>query len=334
MGGTTTVAGSAGKPSRQQRERGSMSGIDRTAVEIPHHSPEAILAHPRFALARTAYVEAILGLYEYDPFMNRLLIEAGRSVIFFNILCLHAAYDESDRATWPTLQLLQRSVREFGVSSPRRVHDIVARFIETGYVRSDVAPSDRRAHILAPTDKMLAHDLAWLEAFYRPLEVMFPDPGYGLPMRRDPAYRRAHRKVGTLMFSYAARLMAANPGVMLFMGREAGMMILIKLVQRAGEARGGVARRFSFADIADRFGISRTHVRTTLQDAEAEGLVQMSDRSVALTPPLVSAFDRFVADIMAGHDLMFRTAMRDLEGNLDGSGAVPGAHVQRQQRSG
>ncbi len=316
MAGTITVAGSAGKPSQEQRERGSTSRVDRAAVEISHHSPDTILAHPRFALARTAYVEAILGLYEYDPFMNRLLIEAGRSVIFFNVLCLHAAYDERDRATWPTLQLLQRSVREFGVSSPRRVHDIVARFVETGYVRSHAAPSDRRAYILTPTEKMVAHDLAWLEAFYRPLEVMFPDPGYGPPMRRDPAYRSAHRKIGTLLFSYAARLMAANPGVMLFMGREAGMMILIKLVQRAGEATGGAPRRFSFADVADRFGISRTHVRTTLQDAEAEGLVRMSDGSVVLMPPLVSAFDRFVADTMAGHDLMFRTAMRDLE---DGS---------------
>lgn len=39
------------------------------------------------------YVQRILGLYEHNPFLNRLLIETGRSIVFFNILALHAAYD-------------------------------------------------------------------------------------------------------------------------------------------------------------------------------------------------------------------------------------------------
>ncbi len=261
---------------------------------------------------------AILGLYENDPFMNRLLIEAGRSVVFFNILCLHAAYEESHRATWPTMRLLQETTEIYGISSARRIHDIVARFVETGYVRSVAAPADRRARILTPTDKMLAPDLDWLAAWYRPLDFMFPDPGYRPPLCRDPAYQNAHRKVDRGMLAYAVRLMADNPAVMFFMGREAGMMILTKLIEHADEGADAVPWRVSFADIGNRFGISRTHVRTTLQEADAAGLVRMSERSVAMTPPLVAVFDRFVADTMAGHDLMFRLAMRDRGGAQDG----------------
>ena len=41
-----------------------------------HHSPDEILAHPRFAAARAAFVEAVLDLYEGDAFLNRLLLEA------------------------------------------------------------------------------------------------------------------------------------------------------------------------------------------------------------------------------------------------------------------
>jgi hypothetical protein len=126
-----------------------MSRTDSPAADAtPHHSSEAILGHPRFPQARRVYVQGILGLYEHDPFMNRLLIETGRSVIFFNVLALHAAHDPSDRATWPTIGLLERTVRPFGVSSARRIHDLVARLVETGYVQSVPAPSDRRAHIL------------------------------------------------------------------------------------------------------------------------------------------------------------------------------------------
>jgi len=122
--------------------------------------------------------------------MNRLLIETGRSVVFFNILALHAAYDPSDRATWPTISLLKKTVRPYGVSSARRIHDIVARLVETGYVEPTLAQMDRRVRLLTPTDKMLAHDLDWLAAFYGPLEVLFPEPGYAPPLRRAPRIKK------------------------------------------------------------------------------------------------------------------------------------------------
>ena len=154
-----------------------MSRNDPPAADAtPHHSSEAILAHPRFAEARRVYVQGILGLYEHDPFMNRLLIETGRSIIFFNVIALHAAYDPGDRATLPSIGLLKQTVRPLGVSSARRIHDLVGRLVETGYVRSDPAPSDRRANILTPTDKMVGHDLDWLAALYIPLQVMFSEP--------------------------------------------------------------------------------------------------------------------------------------------------------------
>jgi hypothetical protein len=292
-----------------------MSRTDSPAADAtPHHSSEAILGHPRFPRARRVYVQGILGLYEHDPFMNRLLIETGRSIIFFNVLALHAAYDPSDRATWPTIGLLERTVRPFGVPSARRIHDLVARLVETGYVQSVPAPSDRRAHILTPTDKMVGHDLDWLAAFYAPLQVMFPEPGYAPAVHRDLAYQKAHRRVGLAMSAYAIDLMANNPGVLHFMNREAGTMILMKLMQNADNGLDATPRRAFFADVAARFGISRTHVRITRQQAQDAGLVLMSEQSIAMMPPLVAAFERFVADIMAGHDFMFRAAMRELAG--------------------
>jgi hypothetical protein len=292
-----------------------MSGtVSPAADAMPHHSSEAILAHPRFPEARRVYVQGILGLYEHDPFMNRLLIETGRSVIFFNVLALHAAHDPGDRATWPTIGLIERTVRPFGVSSARRIHDLVARLVETGYVRSVPAPSDRRAHILTPTDRMVGHDLDWLAALYAPLQVMFPEPGYAPPVHRDLAYQKAHRRVGLAMAAYAVDLMAGNPAMLHFMNRQAGAMILIKLMQDADNGLDATPRRSFFADVAARFGISRTHVRITLQQAQDAGLVLMSGQSIVMMPPLVAAFERFVADIMSGHDFMFRAALRELAG--------------------
>src|SRR6185437_1882571 len=89
-----------------------------------HRSQEEILAHPRFSAARAAFVDAVLGLYEGNAFLNRLLLEAVRQVTFNMIVQLHCRYDEADRSTWPTMRLLKQQMVVFGLSSPRRIEDL------------------------------------------------------------------------------------------------------------------------------------------------------------------------------------------------------------------
>jgi DNA-binding MarR family transcriptional regulator len=272
---------------------------------MTHHTPEEILSHPNFAAARTAYIEGLLGLYENNPPMNRLLIEVMRSLVFFTTLVICADYDASDRATWPTVGLLKQTLEPYGLSTSRRVDRLISQFVDAGYLTLSATPADRRVRILAPAEKMIAHDLDWLVVHYRPLRVLFPAMGYHAPMRRDPTFQKALRKICRGFQAYAAQLMAANPSVMFFMERDAGTMILLKIIS-LGKAEG--TTRVSFSDLADRFGISRTHVRKTIQEAEKRSLLQYSETTITLSPSLVAAYDRFVADTMSGHDLMFRMA--------------------------
>lgn len=262
------------------------------------HKPEAILAHPRFEASRTAYVSAMLALYEDDKFMTRLLMEAGRSLVFSTLVGLHAAHDETDRTTWPTLGLVQKTIQPHGVSSARRVGDIVARFVETGFLKSEAAASDRRVKILTPTARMLAHDMERLAVGFVGLDAMFPGSRYEAPLRRDPLYQQAHRAIGRTMIARSQRIVATSPAMTLFMEREAGFMILMKLMQMSQ----GPTLRMSFADIGNRFGVSRTHVRAVLQDAARQDLVALTAQTIDVRPKLISAFDRFVAATMAHHD--------------------------------
>jgi hypothetical protein len=61
--------------------------------------------------------------------------------------------------------------------------------------------------------------------------------------------------------------------------------------------------------------VSRTHVRNILEEAERGGLLRLTregGRFVEVTPALVQAFDRFVADGMSGHDLMYTLALQQV----------------------
>jgi len=286
-----------------------------------YHSAKEILSHPRFPVARDEFVRAILALYEHDPHLNRLLLEAGRYVLFIVIMCLQARYDEADRATWPTLGLVTRSTAALGVTSARRIYSLVLQFIKAGYLELRSSPRDRRIRIVTPTAKMVAQDQDWLVSHYLPLQVLFPEPGYAGIMRRDPAFQLAQRLVASNFFALGARIMADHPIVMQFMSREAGVMILIKLLQLASlqnhatpDGRpGATTEEISYSDIGASFGVSRTHVRKILQEAEKQDLVRLTRDSaqfVQLTPELVEAFDRFLAAGMSGHDLIHQLAMR------------------------
>jgi hypothetical protein len=290
-----------------------MAEADQMAVPACH-SAEEILSHPRFPFARDQFLKSILALYEHNPFLNRLLLEAGRTVLFVIIICLHARYDEADRETWPTLRLVTQSMMRHGLASARRVSDLVARLIKTGYLEQRGATRDRRVRILTPTGKMIAQDQDFLVSHYLPLSILFPQPGYASIMERDPAFQLAQRRISVSFFALGMRIMASNPIVMLFMSREAGVMVLIKLMEMAGPQGDAAPQALSYSDIGARFGVSRTHVRKLLTEAQEQGLVRLtSDRGpfVQITPMLVQAFDRFIADSMAGHDLIYNLTMQN-----------------------
>lgn len=278
----------------------------------PFHSADEILAHARFPAARNALLGKMLELYELDPFLNRLLLEVGRNIVFVVVMCLHATYEEADRASWPTLKAVTEAMAGFHVASPRRVADLVSRLIKTGYLDQAPAPADRRVRILQPTQKMIRQDQDWLVSHYIPLQVLFPSPGYGFIMRRDPAFHLTQRVVARSLFPLAAQIMARNPTIMQFMCREAGIMIIIKLMQLAGP-HPDVTQEIAYTDIGARFGVSRTQVRKLLQEAEEIGLVRLTrarPQKVQLAPALIKIFDGFIADGMAGHDLVYQLALR------------------------
>jgi DNA-binding transcriptional regulator LsrR (DeoR family) len=90
------------------------------------------------------------------------------------------------------------------------------------------------------------------------------------------------------------------------------MLVLIKLVQMQISAEDGAAG-LTYADIGKRFGVSRTHVRSLLEDAAQHGDVTLSGRGgslVELNPPLLQSFDRFVAEAMSGHDMIYKLALQ------------------------
>lgn len=258
------------------------------------------------AEARKLYVLRFLALYDRDPFMARLLIETGRFLVYHVAVILGAAQDPSRRETWLTVGRLKQAMYMFGAAPDRHIDQIVGRLRAVGFLVSEPAEHDRRLRILKPTEKMLAHDRAWLAAHYAPLTVVSPFADYDLVMGEDPVYQLGNRKVAVAFLPFSGRLLAVTPELLLFFKHAGGHMVSASLLSSAMAAADSHAS-VSYADIAERFGISRTHVRGILVEAQDAGLVRLGGRGgnrVEVLPHLLQSYDRGLAAGMLSHDMV------------------------------
>jgi hypothetical protein len=283
------------------------SDLEALAASVPHLSIDAILSHPRLPEARRVYVERHLALYGRDPFLTRLLVESGRFVVNKVVLVLDAAQDPSRRETWLTMGRLKHEMAMFGLTSARQIDYLVARLRAVGFLDHVVPDGDRRLRILKPTEQMLAHDRDWLLTLLAPLAVLSPHIDYGLSSRCDPEFQVALGRVGLRVLPLSAKLLAANPDIMLFFNRAAGFMVITALVHAAMEHPDRPHAPVPFAEVGDRFGVSRTHVRSLLTAAQRAKLVRVHKRGghfVEILPRLWACYDRGMATGLFLQDLV------------------------------
>ena len=279
----------------------------------PRLSLEGIEQHPDLPSARNLYLTRFLDLYVGDPFLIRLLIEAGRFFVYNLAIVIEGAYDPRIRETWPTVGLLKQKLATLGVVSDRQVDHLIDRLCGVGFLTLQTSPEDGRVRLLIPTEKLREHDREWLAVHYAPLTVLYPHHDYAPVMKRDPHFQRAYRRICIPFIPLGARLIASVPDMMLFLERAGGYMILAALLKAASASHDLQFAALPYGDVGDRFGVSRTQVRKLLSAAETVGLVRLHSRGghkVEILPRLWSSHDRSIAGGMYIHDMLYMAALR------------------------
>ena len=272
-----------------------------------------ILNHPRLPEARRAYLDSFLQVYGGDPFLVRLLLQAGRFFVFHCAAVLEAAQDPSRRETWFTVTALKQQLAMFGYASERQIDHLIARLREVGFLEQHRAAKDGRIRLLATTDKFRAHHTEWLAAHYVPLATLYPDHDYSPVLSRNRAFHVLHCGASLPFNPAAARLMMTLADTLLFFAHAAGPLIqnvVLKTAMDAGDPNAAVP----YMEAADRFGVSRTHVRSLMNAAQSAGLVRIVGRGghrIEILPRFWASYDRGLAIGMYLGDAVYLVVMRE-----------------------
>lgn len=295
----------------------------------PRVAFEDIVRHPRMPQARKLYLDRFLDVYGDDPFLVRLLIESGRIALYLLIVALESAQDESRRETWLTIGLLKQIMTQFGLASGRQVDHLVGRLCAVDFMEQRPSALDRRVRILAPTEKLRAHDCDWLAAHYAPLTVLYPQHDYGLIIRGDPDFQALHRRMAVPFLALGVKMFQSVPDMTLFLERAGGYPVIATLLQAAMAQPDDPHAAVPYADVGDRFGISRTHVRKLLTAAEERGLVKLHARGghrVEILPRMWASHDEGISGGMYLHDMIYLAAMRQWSPTMQRAQTIGRAH--------
>jgi DNA-binding MarR family transcriptional regulator len=274
---------------------------------------EQLSTHPRIAEARYAYLARFLEVYGDDPFLVRLLLEAGRFLVFHCAAVLEAAQDLSRRETWFTVAALKQQLAMFGYASARQTDHLLARLCEVGFMTRSRSPDDKRVQLLATTEKLKSHHTEWLAAHYVPLAQLYPEHDYAPVLTRDRAFHVLHCRACLPFTAVSAKLMMTLPDTLLFFSHAAGPLIQMTILKTAMD-RGDLRTTVGYLDVADRFGVSRTHIRNLMNAAQAAGLVKIvgrGGRQIEILPRHWESYDRGLAVGMYLHDAVNLVTMRE-----------------------
>jgi DNA-binding IscR family transcriptional regulator len=279
-------------------------------------SVEDILTHPRFPDVRRVHIDGFIAIFGDSRFTPDMVADWGRLMSNALLVGLHAAYEPSDRATWPTTAAMRRLANGGGMASPRHVDEICARLRRTGYIESIPSPVDGRLRLLRPTERMIVQDRAFIAELMRPLSVIDPDGRYDLAAKLDPEFHAAFRKAWMASLPRTTSIIVQNRPIAMFWTRHAGYLALLLVARESIRAAGEERSPMTFSTIAKTLNVSRTHVRAIFTDAEANGFVKLGGRGgheVTIMPPLRQAHDRWIAQMGAGYDALTLQALATLE---------------------
>ncbi|WP_148287937.1 hypothetical protein [Rhodopseudomonas sp. B29] len=274
---------------------------------------DGILKHPNFCGARDIYIDAVLDLYENNLSSMELMLDGGRIMVYGIIMALWGGFREHDVSSYPTIGRLKQAVGWFGVASPRQIDLVVARFAQVGHLQISPASHDLRMRLVQPRSALIEHDRCFIRVHYSALGELFGRDTYALPLAGDLAFLKAMRGawIATLE-SMAKQIFIANRPILRFYAASAGMLMLMKLVRLQGRSPGRWLA-VDYTAFGRPFGVSRTHVRTLLKAAAADGDIEIdSNGCLRLSSDLIAALDRNIAGRLSLLDRAHSAAMASL----------------------
>lgn len=292
----------------------TVAGFDQEALL---READAFRRHPAFPRAMRRYADTALDTFEGHARESKLVCQTARYVTLFFILYLDDTADRADPSSGATLTRLQELVATGPFASASWVKLAVQTFARTGMIEYLPPGPDRRVRRFHPTQHLVGLGERALKTMLEALALVQPLSQPPAALARTPGMVRSFAAVTVEIYlRHGFVVLMPFPEIAALLSRDFGHLIFTHLMRTMEtDTSGRVFAEAPSGELAQRFGVSRTHVRNVLTLGVEMGLMLMvakGGRRVALDPRFVDMSERWVATDLAWMHVLLRTSLARL----------------------
>ncbi|QEN89319.1 hypothetical protein FZC33_24755 [Labrys sp. KNU-23] len=227
-----------------------------------------------------------------------------RLIVGAYVLSRHFAASPVDPPAGITVADVQTFCTVHALAGHNRIGAMLNLLRQAGYLRQIKDLRDKRIKRLEATRAGIAIAKQIVTPYLQALAQLQHVDHAVRRVEIDDAFFGALARYCSNYFLMHGTLVDLVPEMRLFMARDAGFEILLRLIatEMPGEVLKDRTVHFHYGAVADCFGVSRVHVRRLLEDAAEEGYVTLhasGGRAIEIHPSLFELVDNFIALQMA-----------------------------------
>jgi hypothetical protein len=250
-------------------------------------------ASPAFSAAVREYTVAVAHFRERPPLLAKLMASETRFRLTAYVFCLaadHETYGPLGGATFTRLFELCAQREEL---SPRVLKTTLALLKLAGFVKTSQNESDRRSKTYCPTARMVDYVKSWLPHAVNCLDILQPDMQRARMFAQDPDCLRRFAASSGREHMTGIPLIDRMPEFTCFFGKREGAIPVVLSVMQSDIDGTPLPSR---AQVAKRFGLSKTQVTKIIAEGASLGFFTIDDAGgPAATAHLRDSYARFIS---------------------------------------
>jgi hypothetical protein len=227
---------------------------------------EALVAHPGFGSAMRAFCRNLTDFHAAVISPRGGIVDTVTWAVAVLVIVIDAADPKGSNAS-----RLIAACRAGGVSGANAARNAIDHLRQGGMIVGESATVPGLPQRLRPSAKLIGTMQGNLAARLSAIELVVPWPAPAAEFARTPGVLEAFLGGNVAAYRENFKLFDDFPEVRAFMDRRCGYLVLLHALGRVGEATERHAALVSLSDIAQRYAVSRAHVRKLFGHAAVQG---------------------------------------------------------------
>lgn len=251
-----------------------------------NHLSYEVAKQPGFEMAILSHHELIQDIFKKKPFFFKSIFNSSRFLILLLTLSVYYTSEPS------YIDDVKRRCGRIDLISMNSISSFIMTLRVLGLIKVVKSKLDNRKLIYYPTEKTLSEAKILINSMAKPLMEIFAGD---YSINNNNSLRYFFINYSKIIFS-GNFMHVIHPDSSTFIMRDSGHMIIISIYVKYIRSR-TLSFDFELINVANECGVSRSHLKRCLNDAEKNGFLKLytCKRKISITSKFIEMAEKYMA---------------------------------------